>query len=55
MITYSATAASRIANVIASSGPSPLRVWLIAALRLLVSRAAPTRTQRDQVRDLAEV
>ena len=38
-----------------SAGPSPFGEWLIATVRHLVSRSASTRTQRDRIRELAEV
>jgi hypothetical protein len=55
IITYSMTATGRVADLSASSGPSPLGAWLGMALQRLRARLASSRTLHDRVRELAEV
>lgn len=54
-ITYSTTATRRLDNIVLNSDPSPLGAWFARVLRRLMSHSASTRTQRDRVREMAEV
>ena len=52
---YTHTESSRFANVAMHGGPSPIGVWLKAALRRLMTTSAKPPAPRDPVREAAEV
>ena len=52
---YNTTALNRHANLAAHSGPSPVGVWLKAALQRLMAGTPKIPAPRDPVREAAEV
>ena len=52
---YSTTATSRFANVAMHGGPSPIGIWLTAALKRLMAPSVKPAAPRDRIREAAEV
>ena len=51
----SPTETSRFANVAMNGGPSPIGVWLMAAVKRLMAPSAKPPAPRNRVREAAEV